>query len=212
MLPVLSFDEVNRLVPKKRGMPFDIYFGEMGLPADSRRKRERLAWVLYEELMVAFLYLFEMEQAGRIDYESLRETVEESYIKAGERLEIPEGTLIDRATKYAEDFVEATEAHEDDAYYFSEDRLVVNAENEANGLYNTLDYGDAVDNGLRHKTWHTMEDERVRATHADIDGLTIPIDRLFEVGDSLMAYPKDTSYDAGAEEIVNCRCWCEYSR
>lgn len=212
MLPVLDFDEVNRLLPKKRSVPFDLYFAEMGLPAESKRKRERLAWALYEELMVAFIYLFEMEQSGHIDFDSLRETVEEAYIEAGNRIDIPEGTLIERAAEYAENFVETTREHQGEAYYYSEDRLMFNAENESNGLYNTLDYDDAVEDGFRYKTWRTMEDEKVRESHADIDGLTIPVDRLFEVGDSLMAYPKDTSYDASAEETVNCRCWCEYTR
>lgn len=212
MFSVLRFDEVNRLLPKKRGVPFDIYFGEMGLSADKRRKRIDLAELLYDELWAVFVLMFLMEQTGRIDYDEIATEVYDAYIRAGNAVDIPEGTLIERAAEYAQNFVDATQAHEEDPYYFSEDRLVVNCENESNGLYNTLDYDDALERELTHKTWRTMEDEKVRETHAELDGITLPIDSLFEVGDSLMAYPKDTTYDASAEEIVNCRCWCEYTR
>lgn len=212
MFSVLRFDEINSLLPKKRGVPFDIYFGEMGLTAEKRKKRIELAELLYDELWAVFVLMFLMEQTGRVDYDEIAVEVYEAYVRAGNAVDIPEGTLIERASEYAQNFVEATQAHEEDPYYFSEDRLVVNAENEANGLYNTYDYDDAVEHGLTHKTWRTMEDEKVRETHAEIDGITLPIDSLFEVGDSLMAYPKDTTYDASAEETVNCRCWCEYTR
>ena len=55
-----------------------------------------------------------------------------------------------------------------------------------------------------------MRDERVRDTHAEIDGVTIPINDAFVVGNSLMDYPMDTSYGADLEEVINCRCGCIY--
>lgn len=55
-----------------------------------------------------------------------------------------------------------------------------------------------------------MKDQRVRKTHREVDGETIPIDEVFLVGESLMRFPKDTSLGASAEEIVNCRCVVKY--
>jgi uncharacterized protein with gpF-like domain len=60
--------------------------------------------------------------------------------------------------------------------------------------------------GAERKEWQTAEDERVRDTHVAANGQIRNIDRPFEVGSSLMMYPRDGSLGAGPEEIVNCRC------
>lgn len=58
------------------------------------------------------------------------------------------------------------------------------------------------------KTWHTMEDERVRHTHRKVDGKTIPVKKKFRVGKYKMDHPGDPA--GGPEENVNCRCYLEY--
>lgn len=209
MFPVLSFDEVNSLLPKRRSIPFDLYFGEMGIPAEDRRRRIRLANRFYEELLAVFLLMFDMAQSGAINYEVIREETFEAYMRAMEGT-IPESDLIDRAETYAEDFVRTTQEHEGEPYYFSEDRLTFNSANEAEAMQNAVDYFDAFESDKKFKTWHTMEDEAVRETHADLDGATLPIDSLFYVGDSVMRYPKDLEYNPSAHETVNCRCWITY--
>jgi len=59
---------------------------------------------------------------------------------------------------------------------------------------------------VRTKTWVTAHDERVRQSHADLDGVTIPVDEPFQAASGPMMYPGDSSMGAGAEDIVNCRC------
>jgi hypothetical protein len=54
------------------------------------------------------------------------------------------------------------------------------------------------------KTWVTRHDERVRSSHALLDGHTIPIHEKFHVGPSTMLYPGDR--DAAVGETINCRC------
>lgn len=55
-------------------------------------------------------------------------------------------------------------------------------------------------------TWQTMEDERVRLTHAEADLQTVPIDMPFNVGGYMMMFPMDDSMGAPLSEILGCRC------
>lgn len=74
----------------------------------------------------------------------------------------------------------------------------------------TADYGDAMmnllrDEGYTHKRWHSRYDSRVRATHMDVDALTLPLEQSFLVGGTALMYPGDPmTTDFG--EIANCRC------
>jgi hypothetical protein len=54
------------------------------------------------------------------------------------------------------------------------------------------------------KEWLAVGDHRTRETHLDIDGTTVALDETFSVGDYDMNGPGDPN--AGAEEVVNCRC------
>ena len=65
------------------------------------------------------------------------------------------------------------------------------------------------------KTWETRMTGTVRRTHEMMQGVTIPMDQMFEVpkqkgGHDLMMYPGDYTHGASAENTVNCRCWCSY--
>ena len=84
------------------------------------------------------------------------------------------------------------------------------AENEANTDMNYLEYVKAVNDGKTKKKWIDMKDKRERKTHLKVGSMTIPIERPFPVGDSLMQFPKDFSLGADAKEIVNCRCSIQY--
>lgn len=54
------------------------------------------------------------------------------------------------------------------------------------------------------KTWHTMEDDRVRDTHYYLEGITIPIDAEFVTFDNdRCLYPGGFTL---AENNCNCRC------
>lgn len=58
------------------------------------------------------------------------------------------------------------------------------------------------------KTWHTEEDERVRATHRAADGQERKASELFRVGSVKMMHP--CAPNAPISEVANCRCWAEY--
>lgn len=62
--------------------------------------------------------------------------------------------------------------------------------------------------GNRKKMWQSMEDAKVRPSHALVSGETIGKDDFFEVGGFPMRYPGDPL--APAQETANCRCVCIY--
>jgi hypothetical protein len=62
----------------------------------------------------------------------------------------------------------------------------------------------AVDVGTITKVWHTAQDQKVRDSHAELEGEAVDIDGVFANG---LAYPGDPS--GPPEEIANCRCWME---
>lgn len=64
------------------------------------------------------------------------------------------------------------------------------------------------------KTWRTANDNKVRDSHAAMDGQTVRgIDGVFESPESgaRFLYPMDDSLGAGAGEIIQCRCLAEYN-
>ena len=81
-------------------------------------------------------------------------------------------------------------------------------ETEAHRDANTAAYEAAKKAGCKTKTWHTMQDDKVRDTHVYLDGVTIPIDAEFYSfrGGSTM-FPGQWGIP---EEDINCRCWLTY--
>jgi hypothetical protein len=57
---------------------------------------------------------------------------------------------------------------------------------------------------LLQKRWRTEHDDRVRASHRSVDGVTLPLYQPFNVGGTPMLFPGDPT--APADEVVNCRC------
>ena len=64
--------------------------------------------------------------------------------------------------------------------------------------------------GTLKKSWITLRDKRVRATHHAAHGQTRLINEAFAVGSSSMMYPGDTSLGAPVREIIHCRCSAQY--
>lgn len=219
----MKIDELN-INPRSR--PYDEYFGSMELT--EKQKRQRMGFAQKTEDMLLFLFalfLVYVQYEHGTDYEYvigsglkaysevIKESVEEFYsdtdLTESERKEINE-YLEEYAREFVTTNVETTNKHINDSYYFSEDRAIFIAENEANTVLNYLDYDKAVKTGKTRKTWIDVRDNRERETHLKVGGKTIGISDAFLVGNSLMMFPKDTSLGATPEEIVNCRCTIKY--
>ena len=60
-----------------------------------------------------------------------------------------------------------------------------------------------------YKVWQTMEDDRVRDTHWDIQDVEVPMDGRFYTFDGDSArFPGDFDF---VENNANCRCWLHYT-
>ena len=84
------------------------------------------------------------------------------------------------------------------------------AETESHRDTNEGIYDAAADSGLTLlKTWETMEDDRVREAHEEIQGQTVPFDDVFVTWDGHEArFPGD--FDT-PELNCGCRCWLSVS-
>ena len=60
------------------------------------------------------------------------------------------------------------------------------------------------------KEWVSVEDDRTREDHQDVDGEELAMHEHFKVGDSELLYPGDPS--GLPEQIINCRCVLVYNR
>lgn len=78
------------------------------------------------------------------------------------------------------------------------------ADTDAIRVYNTAVLNTGLKLGATNKTWHTMEDEKVRDTHSPLDGITVPIDAYFYTWDGDKAL-NPCGFEK-AENNVNCRC------
>lgn len=182
------------------------YFSEMDLPEEEIELRIQVA----NDFQRFFRNLFLLMLTGEALREKYIDDIRSEYIRICDRYDlIPNMVHIDRL---AETIVDNTLQNIDTEWYTSIGRSVNIAETETNNSANYDDLQDAIESGLTQKTWVTMRDNKVRDTHVALDGATIGIDELFQVGDAEMRFPCDeeVAFDY-PEEIVNCRCTISYS-
>lgn len=203
-------------------IPIDRFFAEMELSEEEKKRREDLA----NELLILFLLLFNEIEAERLIHGDLSNVnityfKEMLYRQYCDKVDVYILLLlallgntdeIEEEIRQRTSFIVDTTLKFEDEFYTSEDRATMLACNEANYVGNNTDYKIANYQGYRHKQWLTMKDERVRISHALVDGQTVGIDEYFKVGGYEMLYPMDTSKGAPPDETANCRCVCKYLR
>lgn len=211
----LSFDELNKLYVEEhegnlRSMPFEQFFGEMELSAEQKRRRIDTANDVYAFMLLAIEEMYFETYEGNYGEFDPSGTIRESYQSLLEKLGVPFTVMLQyRPEELAAEVVLATLSHSDDPYFFSEDRAMLIAENEANSIWNDAEFQDAILTGKTRKTWVAIKDKRTRKTHMEVDGATLRIDEYFLVGEAMLLYPRMSC--AYPEEVVNCRCTLTYS-
>lgn len=208
-------DEINVVRSEdsqKSETKYEEYFSSMVLGARQLKRRIQMAKELEEALFLLFLAWFyeadeeEAEDNFRNDYLDIVEKYDDVGL---------EDEFVEYIVLLAAALQESTEKNRDDPYFTSFDRASYVAANEANTALNKIEYAEAKADGKTKKTWHTERDLRVRKTHVPLEGQTIPIDGVFNVGGVKMKFPKDMETDPGnlnlLRETANCRCTVAYS-
>lgn len=223
---ITSFDELNRLVGLRRSLPFERYFGEMKISDEQKRKRIELANRLEDEFLYILSLLFYsyptmppyVADELRDRYEQVLESLGiindaeiSNYIYTSGLYGDIRQHLRDHCEAFAFAAMATTMQHQEDPYFYSEDRAKYMAEDQANYIYDNAEFYDAVEDGMMFKTWETAGDERVRNSHAEVEGLTIPIDEPFMLEGGMLMVPHDDSLGCDSNEIVGCRCSVSYS-
>ena len=204
---MILFDELGA---SQSILSIDEYFDEMDLTEIEKKKRKAFAGDFLDVMLFIFTLFSVMKQYNRTNKEFIISQLKLRYSEIVLQYMDIDRYLEDCISDFSEETVDVTLRHIDEPFYLSDDRSLLIAENEANGVFNYQEFSEAVKAGKTRKRWITERDDKVRKTHAEVNGITIPINEPFVVGDSLMMFPKDASLNAEMEQISNCRCTIKY--
>jgi hypothetical protein len=205
-MSVQDFDELDII---GKPLSYEKYFGEMEITDKEKQERIKLAKKFESMFFSLFLMLLDENK----DIENCYKIADEEYCKIATKFLNTKQTpayINDYAAQITMSVIDTTIKNLNSDYYTSQDRAMNIAANEANSVGNYREQVEMVKQGYKFKVWRTMEDDRVRHTHTEVDNTKIGIFEHFNVGGSEMMFPKDTSLGASEEEIVNCRCSLEY--
>lgn len=193
----------------RRSIPINKYFDDMKLSKKQKEKRKKFAKKFFNIMLFAFSLIDLMKERERINTDYVEQQIKDRYLDLLDDVTVDE-YVEEYIDLFASETVDTTIRNIDDEFYLSDDRALLIAENEANGIYNYQEFIDAIEQGKTRKKWVDMKDDKERETHLEVGGRTIPIERAFVVGQSLMLFPKDRSMGASMSEIANCRCTIQY--
>ena len=208
-MTVMTFDELNQLVPKQN-IPMEQYFGEMGLTNEQERKRLDLAERLEEEFIDILAWVFYTAQNRAVSESVVEERFREALLNSTDEEVMNLSRTEEIIDTVAKEVAETTVDRRNTPFFLSEERAYLLAEDNANTLFNYYDFEQALSQNKSMKQWLTILDGRERQTHNLADGMIAVVEQPFEVGDSLLMFPKDTSLGASPEEIIGCRCSVRY--
>lgn len=206
MLPVTSFDELNRLVKTKKSMPYEKFFGEMELNKTEKSKRISLARIMEENFIYIMILLFTMQQYNFLNWNLAENEFIKKYLESIKNFVTLDSKFEQYVSTQANRITESTKENMDNSYYFSLDRAKFIAENESNVARSYQCNQEAIQQNKTYKRWVSIMDEHTRPDHKEADGQIVKINDPFVVGDSLLNYPRDFSLGATPSEIINCRC------
>ena len=200
------FNELNTML----SIPYEEYFSDMDLTPQEIKKRTSLAENIEEVMLFIFALLSVMRQHGYINKDYAVSELKRQYMDIAKQYVTIDNYIENYINRFSEEIIDTTLRHIDEEWYLSNDRSMLIAENESNSAFNHYDYVKAVKSGKTRKMWLTERDDRVRKTHQEVNGIRIPINEPFVVGNSLLLYPKDETYNPEPEQVMGCRCTVKY--
>ena len=210
----LNIDELNIVTYTDSEVDrwLDEYFEPMELPEEDIETRKNAAKDFRDILLFILLAIKIGDELGMIDWDSLRIQLQSEFGSVARKYARDDEFMRDFANKAAEDFLEVTRERiaKDglDSRWVSDDRALSDAANYSNMTVGYEEWQKAIEDGKKYKVWISQRDGRVRHTHRVADGQKVPIKAMFRVGNSLLAYPTDP--DGDPEEVIGCRCHCNY--
>lgn len=189
------------------------YFSEMNLPESEIDKRIALAESIKGAYYKAFL---EIKKQQREEDTFIEDYIEDMLVDAYKLILSEQGIstndyVYQHINSTIKEVIDVTKENITTDYYLSLSRAAIIAVNDANAICNYELEQRAINEGKTTKRWDTMKDLKVRHTHVMADGQEVGINEMFEVGNCKMRFPCDSQYGT-AEEIINCRCVCLYSK
>lgn len=225
-MAIQNFDKLNIL--KRRSEPYEQYFRDMAITEKQKKDRILICPNLEELIAIYFEAIYGGYQTGTINETVLKQQfVYDFYDVLSDREYFQTEKQLDKyvigiANSVIDTTIQNLAAYPDDydytgetPYWVSDDRAMFISENEANTLFGSFEFSDAIKQNKGWKMWADYGDENVRPTHQAVNGAKIPIDAYFDVGRAKLLYPKDVTSElsTGAEcpeEIIGCRCSCLY--
>lgn len=185
------------------------YFDPMQITRKQKEERKELA----KELMDIVLYflIWCEEFPDKVQTEEVQRQFENEYREKVFGFSEPSTFFDVYVPNFISTLILTTLNHKGEEYFTSVERAANVAVNESNTVFGHNELENAKALGKTKKRWCTEMDNRVRPTHVEVEGIEIPIDEPFLVGNSLLLYPKDITYNPDPQEIVGCRCVCKYS-
>ena len=178
---------------------FKEYFSVMEISDKQKKRRVDLAMEFYD----AFLVFFSLSEEARLrgkDYKPVLDSLADSIALIVK----PNDEYLKKYVEKISEEVFTTTFSFGAAYYLSNKRAIILAQNEANSVENYRDYKSALGQ-YKTKTWLSEIDDKTRFNHLLMDETTIPIDEYFVFPDCEMLFPHD-EINGTPQEVINCRC------
>lgn len=184
------------------------YFDTMQISEKQRKERIDAAEDIFDAIL---LFLIWCENAPeRVEEEETQRSFENMYKEVIFQHGKPDDYFDAYVALFIPMLIATTLAHLGEPYFTSVERAANVAANESNSVVNHTELVAAINAGYTYKQWQTELDEKVRPTHQEMEGMTIPIEEPFVVGLSYMMMPHDSTMGADPSEIINCRCSLDY--
>ena len=197
-----------------------IFFGEMEIPVDEKKRRiafakalQAVLWNYYDTIHTILEISFSNDaESAIVPLAVAAAALEREYKRLIEKY-YPEVADIapDWVIAHTKQFsVWTTQTCQNGDNRPIMEQVTTSGRTEVNTVGNLALLLAAANGGKRFKRWKTFGDSKVRPTHRESGGQVVPIEKPFNVGGYSMMFPGGSSLGAPAKEIVNCRCSVEY--
>lgn len=209
-------DELNNLIPYDNKISdidkwLDEFYEVMPISDDRKERRKSIAKQLRDAMLFLFTLMFTMAENNSWDYDIVLYSFRTEFRNVIVNYVAIDLFMENYIQEFTQKYLDVTIEHlsqNDASFFMSDDRATIGGANESNTIIGYGELEEAIEDGSTMKRWRTQRDNRVRYTHREMEGKTIPIDDYFIVGGSALLYPGDPEGDE--KEIAGCRCALEY--